>query len=136
MNFFLTSPRPLLTFSWWRPISYRNQSNQWTGFYMISASVMKGLIKNVYSVYYRQLQHRPLPTRALIPTTYWALKYTNNARLIRCGLYACFSEECAMDFSYIFIIKVWENIQLFLYFKFFVLAFEVQNKISFEILNC
>ena len=70
MNFFLTSPRPLLTFSWWRPISYRNQSNQWTGFYMISASVMKGLIKNVYSVYYRQLQHRPLPTRALIPTTY------------------------------------------------------------------
>ena len=48
-----------LTLSWRRPISFRNQSidlryhietsplicsaNQWTGFYMISASVMKGL---------------------------------------------------------------------------------------------
>ena len=37
-----------LTFSWRRPLSYRNQSidlrsNQWTGFYMITASVMKGL---------------------------------------------------------------------------------------------
>ena len=37
-----------LTFWWRRPLSYRNQSidlrsNQWTGFYMITASVMKGL---------------------------------------------------------------------------------------------
>ena len=37
-----------LTLSWRRPLSYRNQSiicgaNQWTGFYMITASVMKGL---------------------------------------------------------------------------------------------
>ena len=32
-----------LTLSWRRPISYRNQSNQWNGFYMISASVIKGL---------------------------------------------------------------------------------------------
>ena len=35
-----------LTLSWRRLISYRNQicsANQWTGFYMISASVMKGL---------------------------------------------------------------------------------------------
>ena len=36
------------TLSWRRPLSYRNQSidllvNQWTGFYMITASVMKGL---------------------------------------------------------------------------------------------
>ena len=38
----------MLTLSWLRPISCRNQSidlgsNQWTGFYMISASVMKCL---------------------------------------------------------------------------------------------
>ena len=38
----------LLTLSWRRPLLYRNQSidllaNQWTGFYMITASVMKGL---------------------------------------------------------------------------------------------
>ena len=37
-----------LTLSWQRPLSYRNQSidllvNQWTGFYMITASVMKEL---------------------------------------------------------------------------------------------
>ena len=32
----------LVTLSWGRPLSYRNQSNgQWTGFYMIMASVMK-----------------------------------------------------------------------------------------------
>ena len=38
-----------LTFSWRRPLSYRNQSivcsaNQWTGFYMITVSAMKELI--------------------------------------------------------------------------------------------
>ena len=32
-----------LTLSWRRPISYRNQSIDLTGFYMTSASVMKGL---------------------------------------------------------------------------------------------
>ena len=32
-----------LTLSWRQPLSYRNQSNQWTGFYMITASVMKEL---------------------------------------------------------------------------------------------
>ena len=34
-----------LTLSWRRPLTYRNQSsaNQWTGFYMITASVMKEL---------------------------------------------------------------------------------------------
>ena len=33
-----------LTLSWRRPLSYRNQSaNQWTGFYMITGSVMKEL---------------------------------------------------------------------------------------------
>ena len=43
-----------LTFSWRRPLSYRNQSilisraNQWTGFYMITASVMKELKKVLY----------------------------------------------------------------------------------------
>ena len=42
----------LLTLSWRRPLSYRNQSidclaNQWTGFYMITASVMKGLNTNL-----------------------------------------------------------------------------------------
>ena len=31
-----------LTLSWRRPLSYRH-GNQWTGFYMITASVMKGL---------------------------------------------------------------------------------------------
>ena len=31
-----------LTLSWRRPLSYRN-ANQWTGFYMITAFVMKGL---------------------------------------------------------------------------------------------
>ena len=37
-----------LTLSWRRPLSYRNQSiDQWTGFYMITASVMKGL-KQIY----------------------------------------------------------------------------------------
>ena len=39
-----------LTLSWRRPLSYRNQSNsanQWTGFYMITASVMKGLMKAI-----------------------------------------------------------------------------------------
>ena len=45
----------ILTLSWRRPLSYRNQSidlfrkicgeNQWTCFYMITASVMKGLIQ-------------------------------------------------------------------------------------------
>ena len=33
----------LLTLSWRRPLSYRNQSTEWTGFYMITASVMKEL---------------------------------------------------------------------------------------------
>ena len=33
-----------LTLSWRRPLSYRNQ---WTGFYMITASVMKGLRKKL-----------------------------------------------------------------------------------------
>ena len=38
----------VLTLSWRRPLSYRNQSmicggSQWTGFYMITASVMKRL---------------------------------------------------------------------------------------------
>ena len=34
----------VLTLSWRRPLSYRNQSaNQWAGFYMITASDMKGL---------------------------------------------------------------------------------------------
>ena len=44
----LVSPEsnPLeLTLSWRRPLSYRNQSirNHWTGFYMITGSVMKEL---------------------------------------------------------------------------------------------
>ena len=44
-----------LTLSWRRPLSYRNQSivcsaNQWTGFYMITASVMKGLKKEFNSI--------------------------------------------------------------------------------------
>ena len=33
-----------LTLSWRRPLSYGNQSNQWTGFHMITGSVMKELI--------------------------------------------------------------------------------------------
>ena len=41
-----------LTLSWRRPLSYRNQpidllASQWAGFYMITASVMKELSKNV-----------------------------------------------------------------------------------------
>ena len=41
-----------VTLSWWRPVSYRNQSidlfiglvaNQWIGFYMIGTSAMKQL---------------------------------------------------------------------------------------------
>ena len=32
-----------LTRSWRRSLSYRNQANQWTGFYMVTASVMKEL---------------------------------------------------------------------------------------------
>ena len=32
-----------LSLSWRRPLSYRNHANQWTGFYMITASVMKEL---------------------------------------------------------------------------------------------
>ena len=39
----------VLTLSWWRLLSYR--ANQWTGFYMITASVMKGLI-----IYFSSLQ--------------------------------------------------------------------------------
>ena len=35
--------RLFLALSWRRPISYRNGANQWTGFYIISASVVKGL---------------------------------------------------------------------------------------------
>ena len=41
-NRFLKFIMFFLTLSWRRPLSYRNQSNQWTGFYMITASVMKG----------------------------------------------------------------------------------------------
>ena len=33
----------LLTLSWRRPLSYRNKSNQWTGFYIITASLINGL---------------------------------------------------------------------------------------------
>ena len=33
-----------LTLSWRTPLSYGNQSNQWTGFHMITGSVMKELI--------------------------------------------------------------------------------------------
>ena len=45
---FLGRFRAHLTLSWWMLLSYRNQSidllcNQWTGFYMIPASIMKGL---------------------------------------------------------------------------------------------
>ena len=32
-----------------RPLSYRNQSIDWTGFYMITASVMKGLKISLYT---------------------------------------------------------------------------------------
>ena len=39
----------LLTLSCRRPLSYRNQSaNQWTGLYMITASVMKELNEAEY----------------------------------------------------------------------------------------
>ena len=45
-----------LTFSWRRPLSYRNQSidlqnsaNQWTGFYVIRVSVMKELSKQMFN---------------------------------------------------------------------------------------
>ena len=41
---FLVTADNDLTLSRWRPLSYRNQSaNQWTGFYMITTSVMKEL---------------------------------------------------------------------------------------------
>ena len=46
-----------LTLSWRRPLSYRNQSidliclaNQWTGFYTITASVMKGLTDTQWKI--------------------------------------------------------------------------------------
>ena len=46
-----------LTLSWRRPLSYRNQSidlraNQWSGFYMITDSVMKELNKHILRSYY------------------------------------------------------------------------------------
>ena len=44
-----------VTLSWWRSLSYRNQSidwseNQWTGFYMIGTSVMKELKQIFFSI--------------------------------------------------------------------------------------
>ena len=48
----------LLTLSWRGPLSYRNQSidlqrNQWTGFYMITASLMKKLtVKRILPSFY------------------------------------------------------------------------------------
>ena len=53
----------LITLSWRRPLSYRNQSidwsaNQWTGFYMITASVMKELNKsNKYTMEVARLRY-------------------------------------------------------------------------------
>ena len=46
-NRFLKFIMFFLTLSWQRPLSYRNQSNQWSGFYMITASVTKGLNEHV-----------------------------------------------------------------------------------------
>ena len=52
-HIFLMFPLLSLTLSWRMPLSYRNHlicgANQWTGFYMITASVMKGLIFSVES---------------------------------------------------------------------------------------
>ena len=47
-----------LTLSWRRPLSYRNQSidlrsNQWTGFYMITAAVMKQLNWDCFYHFYK-----------------------------------------------------------------------------------
>ena len=48
-SFCFSDSRCKLNLSWQRPLSYRNQSicsaNQWTGFYMITASVVKELMK-------------------------------------------------------------------------------------------
>ena len=42
-NRFLKFIMFFLTLSWRRPLSYRNQSNQWTGFYMTTVSIMEEL---------------------------------------------------------------------------------------------
>ena len=51
-----------VTLSWQRPLSYKNQSidlqsraNQWTGFYMITAFVMKKLPWKFLNIVYRKL---------------------------------------------------------------------------------
>ena len=44
------TPQIILTLSWRRSLSYRNQcrTNQWIGFYIISISVMKELRLHVF----------------------------------------------------------------------------------------
>ena len=50
---FLASESPL-TLLWRRPISYRNQWFAWTGFYMISAPVSKGLKRSKCFLFHLQ----------------------------------------------------------------------------------
>ena len=42
-SFLLLGTKIELTLSWRGPLSYKKRANQWTGFYMITASVMKEL---------------------------------------------------------------------------------------------
>ena len=44
-----------LTLSWRRPLSYRNQSNQWTVFDMITAFVMKELSGKLWKIFANSL---------------------------------------------------------------------------------
>ena len=71
-----------LTLSWRRPISYRNQSiegaNQWTGFYVISASVMKGLSQ--FGYYSAVLWYKPLSFITL--NWSWKLFYKQILKLL------------------------------------------------------
>ena len=74
-NRFLKFIMFFLTLSWRRPLSYRNQSNQWTGSYMITASVMKGLNEHVAPKLLLFLKKELTCSYVLIPYYLTIVKY-------------------------------------------------------------
>ena len=74
-NRFLKFIMFFLTLSWQRPLSYRNQSNQWSGFYMITASVTKGLNEHVAPKLLLFLKEELTCSYILIPYYLTIVKY-------------------------------------------------------------
>ena len=69
----------LLTLSWRRPLSYRNQSidlpSKWTGFYMITASIMNGLNLFILRVYEKRWPKCARISKQNRRTIHWGKKY-------------------------------------------------------------